>query len=44
MAGPIPRAMPQGDIVGFAPPFSLTREQADEVVDVTKAAVTEIRG
>lgn len=42
--GVIARAMPQGDIVGFAPPFSLTREQADEVVDVTKAAVTEILG
>lgn len=40
--GVIARAMPQGDIIGFAPPFSLTREQADEVVGVTKAAVAEI--
>ncbi len=42
--GVIARAMPQGDIIGFAPPFSLTREQADEVVAVTKAAVTDVLG
>ncbi len=42
--GVIARAMPQGDIIGFAPPFSLTREQADEVVGVTKAAVVEVLG
>ena len=42
--GVIARAMPQGDIIGFAPPFSLTREQADEVVNVTRAAVVEILG
>ncbi|MCL3881199.1 aspartate aminotransferase family protein [Marivita sp. GX14005] len=42
--GVIARAMPQGDIIGFAPPFSLTREEADTVVDVTKAAVADILG
>ena len=42
--GVIARAMPQGDIIGFAPPFPLTREQADEVVGVTKAAVEEVLG
>ncbi len=42
--GVIARAMPQGDIIGFAPPFSLTREQADEVVGVTTAAVAEVLG
>jgi len=42
--GVIARAMPQGDIIGFAPPFSLTREQADEVVAVTKASVAEVLG
>lgn len=42
--GVIARAMPQGDILGFAPPFSLTREQADEVVAATLGAVTEILG
>ena len=40
--GVIARAMPQGDIIGFAPPFSLTNDQVDEVVAVTKASVAEI--
>lgn len=40
--GVIARAMPQGDIIGFAPPFCLTRAQADEVVAATKDAVTEV--
>ena len=30
--GVIGRAMPQGDILGFAPPLCLTREEADIVV------------
>jgi L-2,4-diaminobutyrate transaminase len=42
--GVIARAMPQSDIIGFAPPFSLTKEQADEVVAATKAAVAEVLG
>ncbi len=42
--GVIARAMPQGDIIGFAPPFSLTKEQANEIVGVTKAAITEVLG
>tara|TARA_R110002020_G_scaffold475452_1_gene710135 strand:- start:14178 stop:15557 length:1380 start_codon:yes stop_codon:yes gene_type:complete len=42
--GVIARAMPQGDIIGFAPPFPLTRAQADEVVGVTKDAVKEVLG
>jgi L-2,4-diaminobutyrate transaminase len=37
--GVIGRAMPQGDILGFAPPLCLTREEADIVVDATKKAV-----
>lgn len=40
--GVIARAMPQGDIIGYAPPFSLTKAQADEIVTATKAAVDEI--
>lgn len=40
--GVIARAMPQGDIIGFAPPFSLTREEADEVVAATTGAIEEI--
>ncbi len=42
--GVIGRAMPQGDILGFAPPFCLTRAEADEVAEKTAAAVTEILG
>ena len=38
-AGVIARAMPQGDIIGFAPPFCLTREEADKVVGVTADAI-----
>ena len=37
--GVIGRAMPQGDILGFAPPLCLTREEADIVVDRTADAV-----
>ncbi|MFO7806069.1 MAG: aspartate aminotransferase family protein [Paracoccaceae bacterium] len=37
--GVIGRAMPQGDILGFAPPFCLTRAEADEVVSKTVEAI-----
>mgnify|MGYP000215181910 CR=1 FL=1 len=40
----IARAMPQGDILGFAPPFCLTREEADQVVRATHEAVTAVLG
>ena len=40
--GVITRAMPQGDIVGFAPPLCLTREEADIVVDAVAGAVKEV--
>ncbi len=40
----IARAMPQGDIIGFAPPFCLTREEADIVVAATLRAVTSVLG
>jgi L-2,4-diaminobutyrate transaminase len=36
--------MPQGDILGFAPPFCLTREEADEVVAKTLRAVQAVLG
>ncbi len=36
----IARAMPQGDILGFAPPFCLTQTQADEIVAATAKALT----
>jgi L-2,4-diaminobutyrate transaminase len=42
--GVIGRAMPQGDILGFAPPFCLTRAEADEVAAKTKQAVAKVLG
>jgi L-2,4-diaminobutyrate transaminase len=42
--GVVARAMPQGDIIGFAPPLCLTRAEADEIVEVTKAAVESVLG
>ena len=39
--GVIARAMPQGDILGFAPPLCLTRTEADTIVEKTKEAVEE---
>jgi L-2,4-diaminobutyrate transaminase len=39
--GVIGRAMPQGDILGFAPPFCLTRAEADEVVEKTAKSILE---
>ncbi|MCK8483987.1 aspartate aminotransferase family protein [Aliiroseovarius sp. S2029] len=40
----IARAMPQGDILGFAPPFCLTRNEADTVIAATTRAVSEVLG
>ncbi|MBW4709155.1 aspartate aminotransferase family protein [Roseobacter sp. YSTF-M11] len=40
----IARAMPQGDILGFAPPFCLSRQEADTVVAATARAVRMILG
>ncbi|WP_323770877.1 aspartate aminotransferase family protein [Antarctobacter sp.] len=40
--GVIARAMPQGDILGFAPPFCLTRAEADEVAGKVAQAVSEV--
>ncbi|MBW6419101.1 aspartate aminotransferase family protein [Celeribacter sp. PS-C1] len=40
--GVIGRAMPQGDILGFAPPFCLTTDEADKVVDATTKAVKAV--
>ena len=42
--GVIARAMPQGDILGFAPPFCLTREEADTVTAATLRAVKSVLG
>jgi len=40
--GVIARAMPQGDILGFAPPLCLTREESDTVIVATKAAIDDV--
>ncbi len=40
--GLIGRAMPGGDILGFAPPLSITREEADALVAITQSAVEEL--
>ena len=40
--GVICRAMPQGDILGFAPPLCLTAAEADAVVEATVKGVREV--
>jgi L-2,4-diaminobutyrate transaminase len=40
----IARAMPQGDILGFAPSFCLTKSEADQVVAGTIRAVKAVLG
>ena len=42
--GVIARAMPQGDIVGLAPPLCLTRAEADQIVAATAEAVAQVLG
>ncbi|MDJ0627584.1 MAG: aspartate aminotransferase family protein [Rhodobacter sp.] len=42
--GVIARAMPQGDILGFAPPLCLSRAEADNIVAKTSEAVREVLG
>ncbi|MBN2905603.1 MAG: aspartate aminotransferase family protein [Rhodobacteraceae bacterium] len=42
--GVIARAMPQGDILGFAPPLCLSRQEADQVVAATVKAVRGVLG
>lgn len=39
--GIISRAMPQGDILGFAPPFCLTRDEADEIAGKLRDSLDE---
>jgi L-2,4-diaminobutyrate transaminase len=40
--GVIGRAVPQGDILGFAPPLCLSREDADLIVERTLDAITNV--
>ncbi len=42
--GVIGRAMPQGDILGLAPPLCLTEAEADKIVEVTADAVKAVLG
>jgi L-2,4-diaminobutyrate transaminase len=42
--GVIARAMPQGDIVGFAPPLCITPSEADAVVAAAVKAVSAVLG
>ena len=38
----IARAMPHGDILGFAPPLTLGRAEAERMAAITKAAVEAV--
>lgn len=40
--GVIARAMPQGDILGFAPPLCLSNSEADIIVDATLSSIREV--
>jgi L-2,4-diaminobutyrate transaminase len=42
--GVIGRAMPQGDILGFAPPLCLTKPEADIIIAAAQKAVTQVLG
>ncbi len=42
--GVIARAMPQGDIIGFAPPLCLEKAEADQIVEAMAQAVGEVLG
>jgi L-2,4-diaminobutyrate transaminase len=40
----IARAMPQGDILGFAPPMCLTKDEADIIAQAMKESLEEVFG
>ncbi len=40
--GLIARAMPHGDILGFAPPLVTTRAEVDEMIDIAARAVRQV--
>ena len=42
--GVIARAMPQSDVIGFAPPLCLTREEADKLATATAEALADVLG
>src|SRR5262249_39505219 len=40
--GLIARAMPHGDILGFAPPLVMSTAEVDEMLDITQAAIRQV--
>ncbi len=42
--GVIARAMPQGDILGFAPPLCITHDEVDTVIAAVRSAIAESLG
>ncbi|WP_419903910.1 aspartate aminotransferase family protein [Kiloniella sp.] len=38
----IARAMPQGDILGFAPPLCMTREEADTIIEAARDGISAV--
>ena len=40
--GLIARGMPNGDILGFAPPLIITLQEVDQLVDMAKKAVDKV--
>lgn len=40
--GIIARAMPHGDILGFAPPLITTKDEIDHIISMTKVAIDEV--
>lgn len=40
--GLIARAMPHGDILGFAPPLTITKAEVDDVVGIARQAVAQV--
>ncbi|KAA5605949.1 aspartate aminotransferase family protein [Roseospira marina] len=42
--GVIARAMPQGDIIGIAPPLCLTKSEADTIIEAVRTGVEEVIG
>jgi L-2,4-diaminobutyrate transaminase len=42
--GVIARAMPEGNMIGFAPPLCITREEIDIVAEAMRNATYEVLG
>jgi L-2,4-diaminobutyrate transaminase len=40
--GLIARALPHGDILGFAPPLIVTPDQVDDIIERTRRAVDKV--